>query len=1368
MSIIVKELFSSDPISEAIEKINFNFDQIVLGGGGPPGLPGPAGPAGPVGTIGPRGDHWFIGSTWGGLTADHDGVNALRVQDNFLDPNGNIWNYFDDGIGNTGWTFSGINIKGPTGDQGAGGGSDDLKIHLGVSGNSISPGNEHYGPDPNPTDTDTDGLNFLVIRGATKNTLLLGDPEWFYAHLRNWNNVGQASGTAEPYVESTPRLMVMQRQVDFFGVNGIQIGAYGLLGTTSTNSGALINPTPLPLTENVDAIDFMNIGLSVSGSYNREITTEGVQYFSHAASIKTLKRDITIEAGDDAAGTEYAPANFRMKSANFVSQDFGGFRWISSGILRNSTINRRDHVIQINALSEGNLSTTPVQSYLHLQGASAAGNFNGPVIIGPINPTYPINRQIASNVPQPSIIISRHVPSITGTPHASIAFHNPDSGSNTFIGTITAFQDNTKPNSVKRSLIVKTGSLSITRDNSQFLWDTSTYTNAGKFPLHVNQGSSTTDNTNILETGWPTSPTGWSSELQFTAASHPIGASFMGWLSGFDKWDYKSPARDNARGIGIGYIPTARSISTYSYEPIIQSYFVAPPILNNSQAVTGLTGGGIDSLDSGVINIPIDWNINRDIGFQNFQSGMTSVSRSAPHIYMQLGEEKSSGSLAIGLTPRSSIPNGLVFPWAKLSVAGSIRVGSTGVFTYDFDNSIAKNGILSEGRIVCGVTKDSAVYSYSSQQFTDSFRGLGIFSTSLLGDYQMLTHFSPQSVTIGRNLSTQFIAGEGGRIGANAKTSYALSDAFTGMIQGATPGEGYLVSLNVRKTQQLNKSTGAAYRRGIVSSNGLATATPVGLSNTWTNLANVQPSDAASIVPDGLTGGASTVAALKWGNRSDLRELNPTWVARTAQSNDSSAKVLPVVKTLGVRADSVKYVTTQDLHANAYEVKGYHGLDNSGNEVTGASDDIRVNASWLTWKYIAHPIPTDSSTVFLDLSLPATIRKIWNAPAPNSRLAYITDLVDDTGDTYFLNTPTSNGYIPGVNWRYFKEWMLTRRFILEPGVHDGQKVTLIFGNVDVLNEFPIFETYLPPSTGYLGDMQDTDVGASRARSQAFAPKRAILAQCPQTDINSMNKYSVGATYGQGSFSSSPFEQQPAINQFGLTKSDFYPHESEPNWKGSTWPFPVGASSKTFLNPNNNSFNFFPSPDQKYNQRYLASLPDTAIWKNSAADLTTPAVFGPGDFDPSGQTYFDTIFGERDNAKEFLYWASGGGFVAKSWRTITLQWIRVRPLDHSGVSDAFIGQRNDITRAYAWVEIGREYLSTQFHSSIQAQAQVASLPQSLIGAQYMAKFGPWAQSVQSAPTTMVLYPSRGLDNTGDVGRITGRGLPIPQHRPLRFS
>jgi hypothetical protein len=61
-NIVIKELLASDKVNEIVDKINFNFDQLLLNGGGPIGLKGGPGIQGP---IGPRGTIWFtVNDLW--------------------------------------------------------------------------------------------------------------------------------------------------------------------------------------------------------------------------------------------------------------------------------------------------------------------------------------------------------------------------------------------------------------------------------------------------------------------------------------------------------------------------------------------------------------------------------------------------------------------------------------------------------------------------------------------------------------------------------------------------------------------------------------------------------------------------------------------------------------------------------------------------------------------------------------------------------------------------------------------------------------------------------------------------------------------------------------------------------------------------------------------------------------------------------------------------------------------------------------------------------------------------------------------------------------------------------------------------------
>lgn len=171
-NITIKELLAADNISELVDKINFNFDQLLLNGGGPLG---PTGPTGGLGPIGPRGSSWFSAidihttvdsPSWTGTEERVNTINAapitsgdpnkylpvgngtypentyqigntnkqlrqgdLYVQElldnlnGYSSSDGDIWEY-----NGTEWFFTGVNIKGETGDQGSAAGTEWERI----------------------------------------------------------------------------------------------------------------------------------------------------------------------------------------------------------------------------------------------------------------------------------------------------------------------------------------------------------------------------------------------------------------------------------------------------------------------------------------------------------------------------------------------------------------------------------------------------------------------------------------------------------------------------------------------------------------------------------------------------------------------------------------------------------------------------------------------------------------------------------------------------------------------------------------------------------------------------------------------------------------------------------------------------------------------------------------------------------------------------------------------------------------------------------------------------------------------------------------------------------------------------------------
>jgi len=121
MAITIRELLASDTVSQAADKINFNFDQLLLNGGGPQGPQGPQGPPGPIGGRGIRGSVWYEDTS---TTSPGNNPNTVpptltpEDEDNYLQFNGVVWTY-DASI--PAWVPTNIDLTGPVGPPGASG-----------------------------------------------------------------------------------------------------------------------------------------------------------------------------------------------------------------------------------------------------------------------------------------------------------------------------------------------------------------------------------------------------------------------------------------------------------------------------------------------------------------------------------------------------------------------------------------------------------------------------------------------------------------------------------------------------------------------------------------------------------------------------------------------------------------------------------------------------------------------------------------------------------------------------------------------------------------------------------------------------------------------------------------------------------------------------------------------------------------------------------------------------------------------------------------------------------------------------------------------------------------------------------------------
>jgi len=113
MPITIREILASDTISGAADKINFNFDQLLLNGGGPPGPLGPPGPIGPIGGRGIRGSVWYEGLGDPNLVPP---TLTPEDEDNYLRGDGFVWTY-----NGSIWVNTTIDLTGPVGPAGASG-----------------------------------------------------------------------------------------------------------------------------------------------------------------------------------------------------------------------------------------------------------------------------------------------------------------------------------------------------------------------------------------------------------------------------------------------------------------------------------------------------------------------------------------------------------------------------------------------------------------------------------------------------------------------------------------------------------------------------------------------------------------------------------------------------------------------------------------------------------------------------------------------------------------------------------------------------------------------------------------------------------------------------------------------------------------------------------------------------------------------------------------------------------------------------------------------------------------------------------------------------------------------------------------------
>ena len=750
MPITIKEILNSDNMSGFVEKVNFNFDQLLLAGGGPPGPPGIQGIQGPVGVQGKRGDHWFTGASAFGQTADHGGTGALQIQDNFLDENGDVYNYFDLGGGSTGWTFSGINLMGPTGPtglSGGGGGGWDLYLKESPIGGAVG-GAGYYGPKPIVGSSILD-IDFLIPSDIKKNSVFLGDADWSYDCLinfgYNWAG-GAVNGNA------TPKLTIIQNDMNLGGFNGLAFGGYGLstILSESTSYSSDVSTT--------DAKDFTYLGYR-----QNPIILGPTTYYQSWFGIRSVSAPIEINAGDPISFPRparvtansikmaaYEPGELEAKlvdmPADYYFNIAGLFQNKTRGLLLNTKPYYATPPVGPNWTP---IDTNSIYGFIGLQSTpgpigSTDGSYGqehgyGTVIIGP---TFNTNQGSMIGVPTPQALgISRRITQ-GGSRDAAIRFMfdgvKGSTAGNVFsttIGTIVPmrlFSENLD------ALVISAGVGSGLMGNRLVgsggrigLSNNALSAFIPQFPSHT----SITWDGQVFGGAMGTSPT--------------VGDPNNPWYAGFD---YKHKTNPFLLG-------------STSYQPINDVGIGFATVAENFNAPSGLTGA----------YIPMPWIQTYYVeGYDEVPNdGMAGRSQgiNAPHLFMQYGPETTSGNIGIGFKPDTVVSSA----FSKLSIAGSVTIGSTSGLYHTFGATRRANSILLEGALIQGAI------SFASQYNTEVF-GSTATTLAYVNNYTV----SGNGLIAGRNFLSR------GYPAPTFAPDFALPDLKTGIMYDATNGNEYI------------------------------------------------------------------------------------------------------------------------------------------------------------------------------------------------------------------------------------------------------------------------------------------------------------------------------------------------------------------------------------------------------------------------------------------------------------------------------------------------------------------------------------------------------------------------------------------------
>lgn len=313
-NIVIKELYDSDDILVAVEKINFNFDQLLLAGGGPAGPTGLQGIQGVAGSKGDRGSQWVAGQGTSTINLPTDG--QFRENDFLLNdggsfvggPKGQVWYYNNLST----WVDTGINLMGPTGPIGPTGGEGITIIPGAYSSTTNS-----WQPDPTKLTDYIFNLNTVLTDDSddsTSSTFI--DEGLDFAVLGRGNNslvLGRYSTLFTQANTSIPEL-----QTPGNGYNSYLSGFPVLNGGGDTPMLVIAQNDYKDPSANSSFTNGISIGLNRShkqDTYDPEfIYSSNFNYEDHFANISIENRLLDFKI----KGTEYGNVNIESSGAKLT------------------------------------------------------------------------------------------------------------------------------------------------------------------------------------------------------------------------------------------------------------------------------------------------------------------------------------------------------------------------------------------------------------------------------------------------------------------------------------------------------------------------------------------------------------------------------------------------------------------------------------------------------------------------------------------------------------------------------------------------------------------------------------------------------------------------------------------------------------------------------------------------------------------------------------------------------------------------------------------------------------------------------------------------------------------------------------------